>query len=106
MGNIRLKTEMALQSLGRRNQDVDMNEFAEIAIHETAEKFREKGFAELVYRDGYLYTSVDLDNPVEEHVGQMRISFSHDPCGKASVNAQLIKDTKGEFTFRKWNPNR
>ena len=36
----------------------------------------------------------------------MRISFAHDPCGKASVCAQLIKDTKGEFTFRKWNPNR
>ena len=86
-----------------------MNEFAEMAIYETGDIFREKGFAPLVQRDGqkYLYTSVcDLENPEEEHIGQMRISFSYAPCGKASVCAQLIKDTNGEFTFRQWNPNR
>ena len=61
MGNIRLKTEKALKDLGRRNQDVDMNEFAEIAIHETGAIFREKGFATLAHRGGpkYLYTSVN-----------------------------------------------
>ena len=50
-----------MKDLGRRNQDVDMNEFAEIAIHETTAKFREKGFAAPVHRGGpkYLYTSVN-----------------------------------------------
>ena len=82
-----------------------------MAIYETGDNFREKGFAPLVLKGSkYLYTSAqDLDTPEEEHVGQMRISFSYAPCGKggkASVCAQLIKDNEGEFTFRQWNPGK
>ena len=34
----------------------------------------------------------------------MRISFSHRPCGTATVLAQQMKNDDGEYTFRQWNP--
>ena len=58
MGTIKLRTEKALKEFGIVDQDLDINEFAEMAIYETGDNFREKGFAPLVLKGSkYLYTS-------------------------------------------------
>ena len=78
--------------------------FAEVAICETEQKYKQYGFAKLEQRGSYLYTSTKNNNDHETHIGQMRVSFFCNPCNIATVIAQHMQNDDGEFTFRKWNP--
>ena len=59
MENMKLDLGRALQKLGNSERHIDLGNFEEIAAYETEDKYRRNGFAKLVHRGNYLYTSTE-----------------------------------------------
>jgi len=53
-----------------------------------------------------LIASTEDNSRLSEHVGMYRVSFTYDPCGKATIMAQQMQDAEMRITFRKWNPDK
>ena len=64
------------------------------------------GFARLVLRDAFFYSSTGDNDIVDPHVGQYRIRFHYCPCSTATIMAQQVQDNEDVYTFRKWNPEK
>lgn len=66
-----------------------------------------KGFRPFKTHNEYLMSSTQPETFGDGvHFGQLRIKFEWAPCDKLTVVAQQVENTKGERTFRKWNPKK
>jgi hypothetical protein len=69
MENMKLDLGRALQKLGNTSRHIDLGNFEEIAAYETEDRYRRNGFAKLVHRGNYLYTSTHDNHNTHEHTG-------------------------------------
>ena len=69
MENMKLDLGRALEKLGNTSRDIDLLNFEEIAAYETEDRYRRNGFAKLVHRGGYLYTSTGNNDNHHAHTG-------------------------------------
>ena len=75
-------------------------------VDQTRDQMESTGFSSFEVRGHYLVASAEDNSIVGEHIGQMRVSFSHDQCGVTTIIAQQMQDDDEVFTFRKWNPDK
>lgn len=46
------------------------------------------GFSTFTYLNGYFYSSAYGEQKLDEHVGQLRVTFKYNKCGQTSIMAQ------------------
>ena len=86
MGKFRLNaTQVAM--LGSKNEMYQWEDDGENAIAATADTMAEHRFSNLVMRGAYFVASTDDNDQVAEHIGQYRIKFHYNTCGKATIMA-------------------
>jgi hypothetical protein len=81
-------------------------------VNQTRDWLNDVGFEELAYKTQYFETRPirELSRELAPGIGTTRVSWIYVPCGPMTVMAQQMqkgndKHHRGEYTFRKWNPN-
>lgn len=58
-----------------------------------------------MFRANSTVTYGNKQNPdASDHVGDIRVKYEYYSAGSVYVLSQQVYDNKGQFTFRKWNP--
>lgn len=95
--------------LGLQTSQFDFNsDVAEQACDATGDAMEAAGFEKLHEESHYLHSkATGFDGEEDEDpVGKFRVHFHYNKCDRASLMAQQLQDDEGNYTLRKWNPEK